>query len=230
MTSPTLQYPFLTRAAVRAVDRISTERFGIPSILLMENAGRALLDAAWRMLANTPERVAIICGGGNNGGDGLALARHLHNRGCDVRLLCTKPADELEGDAAIQARIAVRMGLKFLPASPDAIRKAQASLIVDSFLGTGLTTAPRTGTAELIAAINECRGHVASILAVDLPSGLDCDTGRPLGRQCVRADVTVTFIAEKFGFPHAAEWLGKVVVGDIGCPAEAVWQAVSEEM
>lgn len=221
--APAPEYPRLTRDAVRAVDRIAVERFGMPSLLLMENAGRALLEAAWEMLGGTPVPVAILCGGGNNGGDGLALARHLHNRGCNVHLLCTRPLEELEGDAAVQAEIVQKMKLGVRPASAEAIRQTQASLLVDALLGTGLKSPPREDAAGLIAAVN---ASAARVLAVDIPSGLDCDTGKPLGAACVRAEVTVTFVAEKAGFTNAGKWVGRVVIGDIGCPREAVKAAI----
>lgn len=209
------------------MDRVATQQFGVPGVVLMENASRALLEAAWELLGGRPGPVTIVCGGGNNGGDGLALVRHLHNRGCDVHLLSTKRAEALSGDAAVQARIVEKMGLALTPASPEALQ-ATPGLIVDALLGTGLSSAPRGDAAEMIEAINACRSAQRPVLAVDVPSGLDCDTGRPLGPDCVRADVTVTFVAEKVGFAHGSEWLGKIVVGDIGCPAEAVWQAVRE--
>ena len=174
------------------------------------------------MLSGTPSPVAIVCGGGNNGGDGLVLARHLHNRGCDVHLLAMKPAGDLSGDAAIQARIVETMGMNLVPATPQALEALDVRLIVDALFGTGLSTAPRGDAANMIDAINAFRSQERPVLAVDLPSGLDADTGRPLGSQCVVADVTVTFVAEKAGFGHAAAWLGEVVVGDIGCPSAAV--------
>jgi NAD(P)H-hydrate epimerase len=216
----------LTRAQSRRVDLICAERFGIPSILLMENAARALVEPVLQLLAPTGERrVLIVCGGGNNGGDGFAAARHLHNAGCQPLLLAATPVSQLTGDAATHAQIAGRIGLPIEPATPDRIRGTPAELIIDALLGTGLDQPPREPAAALIRAMN-ARG--LPILAVDLPSGLDCDTGRPPGppEHCIRAEVTVTMVAEKAGFPLARDWTGKVIVAGIGAPPEAVRAAV----
>ncbi len=210
----------LTREQIRAVDRICVERYGIPGIVLMENAARALCDAAVAML---PEggRALIVCGGGNNGGDGYAVARHLHNAGVGVTLLAARPPESLEGDARINADIARRMSLAMRPATEEAIAQEPGDLLVDALLGTGLDRPPREDAARLIRAMN-ARG--LPILAVDVPSGLDCDTGRPLGEEadCIRATRTVTMAAEKVGFAVGARWLGVVTVGDIGAPPEAI--------
>ncbi len=214
----------LTRDQVREVDRRAIQELGLPGIVLMENASRALAEAALEMLGGK-QRVLIVCGGGNNGGDGYAVGRHLHNRGMFVSILATKSVEELDGDAATNARVAAAMGLAIQSATPAAVRAAEVDLIIDALLGTGLTQPPREDAAGLIGAMNV---HPAAVLAVDVPSGLDCDTGRPLGA-CVRADRTVTFVAEKAGFGEAAarEFLGEVTVGDIGVPSELI-EAVRE--
>lgn len=217
----------LTRRQARLVDRICAEAYGIPGIVLMENAARALADAALQMLVQLKgRRVLIVCGGGNNGGDGYALARHLHNSGCLVTLAAAKPIEQLEGDAATNARIARRMNLPIEPATPQLLGSAPADLIVDALLGTGLDKAPNQAVAALIRAMNH---RPEPILAVDVPSGLDCDTGRPRGaaEDCVRAERTVTFVAEKVGFPNAREYTGEVIVGDIGAPPEAIAAAIA---
>ena len=210
---------WFTREAVRAVDRAAIEEFGLPGVVLMENAARALLDRALAMLRAAPGPAVILCGPGNNGGDGYALARHLHNAGVDARVVAVKPAEELDGDAGVNARVAERMGLPIRAASDEPI-DADAALIVDALLGTGLTSAPRGVIASLIERAN---AHPAPVLAVDLPSGLDCDTGEPLG-PCVRAAETVTFVGMKAGFanPASREFTGEITVGDIGAPRELV--------
>ena len=218
----------LTRAQVRAIDRRSLEQYHVPTIVLMENAARAVADAAAEMIAGVKDPgVVIVCGGGNNGGDGLAAARHLHNRGVDVRIaLATDPA-AYRGDAGINWQITSAMGLPICSTGPGAARAALLSsdLIVDALFGTGLTTAPRdTAWIELINSAE------VPVLAVDVPSGLDCDTGQPLGPACVRATRTVTFVAEKVGFSNAAarQYLGDTTVGDIGCPRELIQAVVRE--
>ncbi len=210
---------WFSRESVRAVDRAVVEDYALPSIVLMENAARALLGRAVAMLAGSSGPVVIVCGPGNNGGDGFALARLLHNLGVAVRLVCTTPVDGATGDAGINARVCERMGMTIETAHAGAALPG-AALVVDALLGTGLTSAPREGAARLIDLLN---AHPAPTLAVDLPSGLDCDTGEPLGA-CVRADETVTFVGMKLGFanPRAQRYTGAITVGDIGAPRAVV--------
>lgn len=226
---PPRRFAPLTRDQVRAVDRITIEHFGMPGLLLMEHAAMALRQACDRFNRETGQLdrrgVAIVCGGGNNGGDGYALARLLANTGADVQIFAAKAIDDLDGDAAVNAKIARTMGLNVSPANADVIASLECGLLVDTLLGTGLTSSPREDASALINAMNQCSSPT---LAVDLPSGLDCDVGIPLGDTCVRADFTVSFVAEKIGFAHASSWTGHVHVGDIGCPAEAVEMALRE--
>ncbi len=181
----------------------------------MENAARAVVDVAVEMLGPTGS-VLILCGGGNNGGDGLAVARHLHNRGYEVTIGLTIDPAKYSGDALINWRIVEAMKLPVVTASPQWIAEQSADLIIDAIFGTGLTQPPRPPFAEIVRALEGRR-----ILSVDLPSGLDCDTGEPLG-PCVTAEATITFVAQKAGFANtrALEFTGKVTVGDIGCPTE----------
>ena len=220
----------LTRAEVREIDRRAIEEFHVPGVVLMENAGR---NAALLLHARAPTaRVVIVCGKGNNAGDGFVIARHLENLGHDVRLvLATDPA-ELRGDAALNWQIVVTSGIAvvMLPAASAAVWEQSlsgADWIVDAVLGTGAEGAPRGAMATAIEAVNAvaAREH-AGVFAVDLPSGLDCDTGTAAGA-CVRATLTGTFVARKVGFesPLARERLGEVQVLDIGAPAAVLRQA-----
>jgi NAD(P)H-hydrate epimerase len=217
----------LTREQVREIDRRAIEDFHIPGIVLMENAARAVVDATMEMLGNPVGVVSIICGGGNNGGDGLAVARHLTNRGFHVTACIMVDPSTLMGDALTNYRIASKIwrvnrwqyveqiaGL-LAPAGKVGVR-----LIVDAIFGTGLTRAP---VGDYEAAINQINSFGIPVLAVDVPSGLDCDTGLPLGT-CIRAQRTVTFVAEKAGFdnPRSKEYTGEVTVGDIGVPRELI--------
>jgi NAD(P)H-hydrate epimerase len=211
----------LTRSQVREIDRRSTEDFHIPGIVLMENAARAATDVAIEMLGeNRAGPVLILCGGGNNGGDGLAVARHLHNHGAKVSLSLTIDPAKYNGHALINWRIITAMKILWTVADPAAIAATSAALLIDAIFGTGLSDAPREPFAEIAKAV-----HASGIpvLAIDLPSGLDCDTGNPLG-DCIRATRTITFVAEKIGFanPVARPYLGNVVVGSIGCPVELI--------
>jgi NAD(P)H-hydrate epimerase len=214
----------LTRAQSREIDRISSEKYHIPGIVLMENAARAVADAAWAMLDGKDKSVLILCGGGNNGGDGLAAARHLHNRKARVAIALTSDPSRYQGDALLNWKIVAAMGLQVSAADPNTIGASKESLLIDAIFGTGLSQPPRPGFDTLVAAIERAQ---LPVLAVDIPSGLDCDTGQPAGgplAPCVRANRTVTFVAEKIGFaqPSAREYLGEVTVADIGCPREMI--------
>lgn len=217
----------LTRDEVRDVDRRAIEDFGLPGIVLMENAGRNAATTIHSLVTNDGPtgRVAIVCGKGNNGGDGFVIARHLENLGHEVRLLLAFAPDNVTGDAAINQRVVERSGqsircLDHADATEWEQALAGAAWVVDALLGTGANGPARASIATAIDGINavRSRGNLR-VFAVDLPSGLDCDTGLPLGA-CVRADVTGTFVARKVGFdqPGADAFTGTVHVLDIGVP------------
>jgi len=212
----------LTRAQVREVDRIAIHEYGIPGVVLMENAARAVATAALALMIDfRTRRALILSGGGNNGGDGLAVARHLHNHGAEVTVALTVDPARYAGDAGINWRIVQAMRLPVTKASPEGIRAFADALVIDAIFGTGLSEPPREGFGEIVTAIEESDNPV---LAVDLPSGLDCDTGEPLGGVAVVADRTLTFVAAKAGFGNvnAGAYIGEVIVGDIGCPRELI--------
>jgi hydroxyethylthiazole kinase-like uncharacterized protein yjeF len=220
--------PALTRQQVRRVDAIAIHERGIPGLTLMETAATKVADEGAAMLDGKPagKHVLILCGGGNNGGDGFAAARLLRERGADVTAVMLKPRDSYAGDA--------KTNLERCQDVVEAIDEplevlgevGQADLIIDAIFGNGLSSNVREREAGVIEWINE---QDAPVLAVDIPSGLDCDTGQPLG-VAVRADVTVTFIATKVGFARAGaiEYTGKVIVADIGTPPELIEQVRSE--
>ncbi|MEK6644840.1 MAG: NAD(P)H-hydrate epimerase [Planctomycetota bacterium] len=208
----------LTRAQVREVDRRAIEEYGIPGIVLMENAGRG---AAEIIQGRVPKggSVAIVCGRGNNGGDGFVIARHLVNDGVTVHLLLTCESAQLSGDAATNYGIAERMRIPVLRSDwVDTLQSAD--VVVDALLGTGFCGNVRPPLDAVIAAINAARGR---IIAIDVPSGLDCDTGKPCNAT-VRAAETITFVARKTGFdaPGATAFTGAVHVFGIGAPREIV--------
>lgn len=200
--------------------------YGIPGVLLMENAARQLADAV--AAGGAPSlRVLVVCGAGNNGGDGYAAARHLDLRGHAVRVLSLMPIERLTGDARTMADIAVRCGIGMTD-DVSATAAGGWDVIVDAIFGTGLSRPPEGEARAAIEAINavvDC-----AVVAADVPSGLDCDTGQPLGA-CVRADVTVTFVRSKTGFdvPAAGQFTGRVVVADIGAPQAIVEKIVRAE-
>ena len=205
--------PSLTRAQVRELDRRAIEEFGVPGLVLMENAGRGC--AEWLRQLN-PQRLPtlVVCGPGNNGGDGFVIARHLDNHGWPVSVWLYGDASRLPPDAAINLAIIQKCGLLNPP--PQHFR----GWIVDALFGTGLTRPLGPPYDTLIAALNASGNPIFS---VDIPSGLDCDTGEPLG-PTVRAQYTATFVARKRGFdnPAAANWTGSVRVIDIGAPRRLI--------
>ncbi len=219
----------LTCDQIRRIDRMAIEELGIPGVVLMENAGRRAAAVVRRLvrrrlaLSCSEARVVIVCGGGNNGGDGYVIARHLANWGLQVEVYSTVDPQVLGGDAATNATIAGRMGLAIHPIIDSAQLAAQcgtwsrAHVLVDALLGTGFRGPIRDHAASVIRCVNE--SGAAMVVAVDIPSGLDGDSGEaPAG--AVKADVTVTFVAAKQGFdaPFAKALVGRVVVAGIGIP------------
>lgn len=213
----------LTRDQVRQVDRIAIEEYGIPGMVLMENAGRGCVDVLQSLGIAGP--VVVCCGPGNNGGDGFVIARHLQLRGFQPHVLLVGDAGRLQGDAAANYRILQRCEVPMTPmaawdqATVDRAL-AGADWIVDALLGTGAFGEPRAPLDRLIAHLNACS---ARRLAVDMPSGLDCDTGSP-ANTTFRADHTCTFVASKVGFDaaEAKTYLGIVHVLDIGAPTRII--------
>ncbi len=208
----------MTREQVREYDRRAIEGLGVPGVVLMENAGRGCADIVVGMY-NGGGHVAIFCGPGNNGGDGYVVARHLNLLGIPARVAVLAERAKITGDANINLRIIEKIGLDVrFAAADDAVELSAvldgASLIVDAIFGTGLSGQVRDNYLPVIAAIND---SVCPVFAVDIPSGLDCDTGRPLGI-AVKANITATFVAVKQGFenPESKAYTGKVVVVDIG--------------
>jgi hydroxyethylthiazole kinase-like uncharacterized protein yjeF len=206
-TGPPL--PSLRGAQVREVDRLTSERFHVPVSWLMEAAG-------WQVARQCRERAYVLCGKGNNGGDGLAAARHLHRWGRLAGVACTDLA-ALTGPAAEQARALAALSVPI--ASAPAPRFGDAALVVDAMLGTGLSRAPEGQVAEWIETI-EVSGR--RVVSVDVPSGLDADAGTVPGA-CVTASLTVTLALPKPGLltGEGPSRAGEVWVADIGIPLEA---------
>ena len=214
----------MSREQVRDVDRRAISEYGMPGVVLMENAGRGAAELLIEL--GIEGRVIICAGKGNNGGDGYVIARHLRNRGFEVEVWLFCDPAELSGDAAINYRILQAAGWEGRVIDDDTdfaalfVELQPADWIVDALLGTGIRGALRTPFPDIIAALNR---SVAKVLAVDLPSGMDCDTGQPLVA-CVRAGQTATFVAPKLGFLQsgAVACTGTVHVIDIGVPHNLV--------
>ncbi len=217
---------------MREIDRIAVEEIGIPGAVLMENAGKAVADETLKLRGNDPLPVVVVAGAGNNGGDGFVAARHLHNRGVPVSVFFLGDSGESDPstDAGRNLSIARKMGVRVLDLSDggllDKLKSALAScsVAVDAMLGTGSKGRPRGACASAVALVNASGRR---ILAVDLPSGLDCDTGKAEG-EAVRADTTVTFGLEKTGFAlcDGPALCGRIVVADISLPRCAVGKAL----
>ncbi|UCE85375.1 MAG: NAD(P)H-hydrate dehydratase [Deltaproteobacteria bacterium] len=216
-------WPLVTADAMRALDRHTIETLGVPGDVLMESAGRAVAAAALERLPRGGS-VIVVCGSGNNGGDGLVAARQLHGLGVPVRVLCVAEPEALGGDAARNLARARALdvpveGPRWLgaAANPSAGRAAGGAVIVDAIFGTGLTRAVDGAAARAIQAIDGWREGGGCVVAVDLPSGLHADTGAVLG-VAVRADVTVTISLPKLGLAlePGRSHAGRIVVARIG--------------
>jgi hydroxyethylthiazole kinase-like uncharacterized protein yjeF len=214
----------LTREQIREIDRVAIEERGIPGVVLMENAGRSVADEAELLRAGPRERVCILCGRGNNGGDGYVAARHLALRGLKPTVFLLTRPDELRGDAKTNFDILAQTGVPIIPIEQPSHLAAveqrcrEAAVVIDALLGTGAQGEVR----ELMAAaIRIANASGVPILAVDIPSGLDANTGEVLG-VCIEATVTVTFVAPKVGFfcGEGPAKVGHVIVADIGLPRE----------
>ncbi|MBX3444333.1 MAG: NAD(P)H-hydrate epimerase [Planctomyces sp.] len=211
---------WLSRDEVRAVDRAAISEYGLPGIVLMENAGRACAARLRDMGVRGP--VGICCGKGNNGGDGAVIARHLDAWGIPVRVILAGRLDELQGDAAVHFGVIAKAGLLIETARDAAAWRGTADRLracdwlVDALLGTGFSGEPRDPVRTAIDVMNESG---RPILAVDVPSGMDADTGECPGA-CIRAARTVTFVARKMGFlnPASAAFTGPVETAGIGAP------------
>lgn len=214
----------LNQAETREIDRRAVEEFGMSGLVLMENAGRGVADKLCQWGTQGP--VVICCGKGNNGGDGFVVARHLDLRGIDVRVLLWVEPRELTGDAAATFNILEIAGLPIdvFGRRHDADRLTKhldgAEWIVDALLGTGARGEPRSPLDQVIEQLNAA---TAPKVAIDLPSGFNCDTGEA-SAHTVRARHTCTFVALKPGFlvPGAAAYTGEIHVLDIGAPRRLI--------
>ncbi|MFQ5656941.1 MAG: NAD(P)H-hydrate dehydratase, partial [Candidatus Methylomirabilales bacterium] len=208
---------------MRELDRRAEAEYGIPSLILMENAGAGAVREMERYFPRLNQsRVAVVCGKGNNGGDGLVVARHLANRGVRIQILLLAKKEEFKGDAATNLRIAEKSGVRLVDVGTGSDLRAHrealltSDLIVDAILGTGLTGPARGISAEAIELVNTLERPV---VALDLPSGLGSDDGR-VQEPCIRAHLTLTFALPKRSlllFP-AARYAGEIRVVDIGIP------------
>jgi NAD(P)H-hydrate epimerase len=223
--------PILDNDAMREADRHTIEDLQVPGLVLMENAATGVVDAIRERYPEASE-ILILCGRGNNGGDGLAVARHLHNGGCSVRLLLFADPQRLSPDAAANFRMAEAFGVPITVVADDSLSPLLAlldesppELVVDALLGTGLDRPLAGRLAAVVEMANSC---TAPVVAVDVPTGLSGASSKQLGLT-LEADLTVTFAALKrcHVLPPACLLCGEVVVADIGIPPAALEQGCS---
>ena len=215
---------------MRRADAVAIEKLKIPGIILMENAGlKTAQYIAERFAPLSRKKVGIFCGKGNNGGDGFVVGRHLHQMSAKVNFWLVGKKEDLHGDALINMRIADQMGLTIreIETWQSEVTSCGYDLLIDALLGTGLKGEVRGIYAEIIKSINQFPGNVA---AVDTPSGLNCDSGKPLG-DCVCADITVTMGNIKTGmlFYPGREYTGELAIADLSVPASVFRQIHSQK-
>lgn len=214
----------LTRHQVRQCDAIAIERFGIDGLVLMENAGAAAARIIHSRLINPAKaKVLILAGTGNNGGDGFVVARHLANVSVSVSVIICGLRDRIKGDALANLQIVEKMNFPVICLDQIDTKKVVSTIqsfaqdpdiIVDALLGTGTVGPPRQPIRSVIETINQL---AKPVIALDIPSGLDCDTGQPL-ELAIKAGHTITFAAMKKGFlaPAAKLFTGDITVASIG--------------
>ena len=217
----------LNAAQMREADRFTIEEIGIPSLVLMENAGRqvvAAMEAAFESRLNG--RVAVLCGRGNNGGDGFVVARTLLQRGVDASVFVIGALAEVRGDAKTNLDILGRLGVTVVEINDEQSWElhfseiSQCTLIVDAIFGTGLKAALGGMMETIVADVN---ASSIPIVAIDVPSGLSADTPHLIG-DCIDASMTVTLAAPKLPLvlPPGEEHAGDVVIADIGIPHDII--------
>ena len=209
---------------MRALDDHTIEALGVPGELLMESAGRAVAERALQLRGADPGEVVVVCGGGNNGGDGFVVARHLHAVGVSTRAVLVGEADRLRGDAAANHARAEAAGVRCAEGADAIAAPLPAAVVVDALLGTGLSRSVEADSAlgRAIGAIERERLRGARVLAVDVPSGLDSDTGQELGA-CVQADATLALGLLKCGLvlEPGRSRAGRVTLARIGIADQA---------
>lgn len=219
---------------MKKLDDWAVNDYGIPSLLLMENAGGAVVNKIQHILKDVVGRhIIILAGKGNNGGDALVVARRLHELGAEVRLFLLYPPDRLSGDTLENWRLVEKQGLKWHLLGDEnsfyllKLRINQCDLVVDGIFGTGFRGKPEKSIARVIRTIND---STPPVLAIDLPSGLEADSGR-VEDICIKADYTVTFAWAKRGlvvYP-GKKYVGELEVANISLPGEAIRELNREE-
>ncbi|MFT5300214.1 MAG: NAD(P)H-hydrate epimerase [Mariniblastus sp.] len=222
----------LTREQCQQADQAAIHRFCIPSLVLMENAGRTCAEhliLQSHCQSRNRQAVVILCGPGNNGGDGFVIARHLYNAGITTKVVLFQRVEKYAGDAKLNLDSISHLRMPVVEADIDwtdekllrvlgRVKRLATTWVVDGLLGTGASGEPR---GMMWKAIDSANRMEVRRFAVDIPTGLDCNTGQP-ANSTFKADLTCTFIANKIGFgvSEARKYLGQVLVAGIGAPDE----------
>lgn len=202
---------------MRRMDERAVQEFGVPSLLLMENAGRSVAE---EILKTGAQKIAVVCGKGNNGGDGFVVARHLFNHGRQPVVTFIGNRDQLKSDALVNFEILEKMGIPIYPYGKEGRPQWDGTdLIVDAIFGTGLSKNVDEPYKSAIVEINRLSEKGITVVSVDIPSGLNADTGEVMGA-AVRADITVTLACEKEGLRkgEGPRYAGRIVTGYISMP------------
>lgn len=217
--------PTITGSQMARIDSIMMNEIGVNTYQLMEMAGYMVAEAARQHLATSPRRILFLAGTGGNGGDAMVAARFLSGWGHDCAVLLTKSCSGYSGIAAHQLAALARLGIPVMePADNQTL--PDADLIIDGLFGFSLHGDPRGEAARLITLAN---AHPAPILAIDIPSGLDADSGA-VGSPCIRAALTVTLALPKTGLLLApADITGSILLADIGVPSQ-VYRRIGVEV
>lgn len=213
----------ITVAEAKELDARAFRRYGVSTLILMENAGRAIAEEAISMLKSSKTQVAILCGKGNNGGDGFVAARYLLTKGVNVEVFLVTGGSALREEAAINLEILRKLEQKIFNVKEDNLESVKnriktADLVIDGLLGIGAKGKLEGVLRQVIDVVNELK---IPVLSIDIPSGLDADTGMSLGVS-VKANRTVTFAAKKQGMVlgQGHKYCGRVVVRDLGLPLQ----------
>ncbi|PCJ62530.1 MAG: NAD(P)H-hydrate epimerase [Planctomycetota bacterium] len=222
----------LRKEKIRLLDGIAINDYKIPAIVLMENAGTKASEIIFDDLENpTVDKVIILCGKGNNGGDGMVIARHLSNRGVSVKIILFADRKLISGDAKCNLVILDKMKVpidEMLSLSKLFEDLKNGTLIIDALLGTGVDGIIKDSmikTAEFLNASD------LKVIAIDTPTGLNCDNGEILG-ECIKANKTITFVAKKLGFilKNGPEYCGEIIVVDISIPVDVLVSVQQKEL
>lgn len=212
-----INYQYVSSKQMRQIDNITSSKYKINSLILMENAGKAVYNELEKRIKNIKNKtIAVICGSGNNAGDGFVVARYLHNAGYNVKVVLVKPTSSFKDDCKINFEILKKIKADI---SKD-INEIDSDIIIDAILGTGIKGFVDDKVSKAIDKINETKAYK---LSIDIPSGLDSDTGEICGN-AVMADITITLALPKNAFKNkkTKRYTGELIIADIGIPKLAI--------